>query len=338
MAKNFLEAKQSKETLKVFVNTELAEGWEDLSAQASVEDLQSRREPYGELLPDGVLVLTAGVDVQGNRLEVEIVGWGIDDESWSIDHQVLMGDPSQNEVWQELKELLLRNYEFEIPIAGGNEEGDGEAALVQTLRVACACIDTGGHNTEDVYRFARKNAGRKWYAIKGANTPGKPLISNPSLVGKPPVRLYNIGTETAKDTIAAHLLVAEPGPGYCHFPTEFTRDGFVYYGENYFKQLRSEHPVTRHERGKSVRRWEKLRPGVRNEALDLRVYAMAAKRILNPDFRRMLKRRESHMAVVAPVSVPPEVQVQAESEEEQVQQTARRKARPRRRGGFVNNW
>ncbi|HEY0545308.1 MAG TPA: phage terminase large subunit family protein [Pyrinomonadaceae bacterium] len=338
MAKNFLEAKQSKETLKVFVNTSLAEGWEDLSAQASVEDLESRREPYGELLPDGVLVLTAGVDVQGNRLEVEIVGWGIDDESWSIDHQVLMGDPSQNEVWQELKDLLLRDYEFEIPIADGNEDGDGEAALVQTIRVACACIDTGGHNTEDVYRFARKHAGRRWYAVKGANTPGKPLISTPSLVGKPKVRLYNLGTETAKDTIAAHLLVAEPGPGYCHFPTEFERDGFVYYGEKYFKQLRSEHPVVRHERSKSVRRWEKLRPGVRNEALDLRVYAMAAKRILNPDFRRLRKRRESHVAAAIPVSSPPEAQIQAENEEEQAQQTARRKPRARRRRGFVNSW
>lgn len=92
MARNFLEAKKNPALLKVFVNTELAEGWEDTTAQASVEDLEGRERFEGELLPPGVLCLTAGVDVQGDRLEAEKVGWGEDDETWSIDYKVFEGD------------------------------------------------------------------------------------------------------------------------------------------------------------------------------------------------------------------------------------------------------
>jgi phage terminase large subunit GpA-like protein len=342
MAKNFLEAKKSKETLKVFVNTSLAEGWEEHTSQASVTDLEDRREAYGDQLPDGVLVLTAGCDVQGDRLEVEIVGWGLDEESWSIDYHVLPGDPSQKVVWAELKELLTREYEYEVPILGADESGglgDCAAAHVHSMRVAAACIDSGGHNTDDVYKFCRKNAGRRWYAIKGANTPGKPLVSKPTLQGRPPVKLYTVGTETAKDTLAAHLLVTEEGPGYCHFPTEFERGGFTYYGEKYFKQLRSEHVVIKYSHGISTRRWEKIKPGARNEALDNRVYAMAARAILNPDFRRLMKRRE-----LAATGVRPQVmQVEpAPVTDEDAREPESRATRPRmrggRRGGFVNNW
>ena len=338
MAKNFLEAKKNKETLKVFVNTSLAEGWEDHTSQASVSDLEDRREAYGDLLPDGVLVLTAGVDVQGDRLEVEIVGWGMDEESWSIDYHVLVGDPSQVTVWNELKEVLTREYEYEVPIAGSEEDG---AAHVHQLRVAAACIDSGGHHTDEVYRFCRKNAGRRWYAIKGANTPGKPLVSKPTLQGRPPVKLYTVGTETAKDTLAAHLLVEEPGPGFCHFPTEFERGGLTLYGKAYFKQLRSERVIVKHSHGVSMRRWEKIKPGARNEALDNRVYAMAARAILNPDFRRLMKRRELQMGTVT--SAPPVEPVQeAESEDVSAVESSGppRRMGMRRRGGrgFVNNW
>lgn len=335
MAQNFLEAKKSKETLKVFVNTSLAEGWEENNQQASVEDLESRREPYGELLPDGVLCLTAGVDVQADRLECEITGWGIDDESWSIDYQKLYGDPSQAEVWQQLKELLTREYEFEIPIAGSDD-----ASHVQTMRVAAVCIDSGGHHTDEVYRFCRKHAGRRWYAVKGANVSGKPLISPPTLQGRPPIKLYTVGTETAKDTLSAHLLVNEPGPGFCHFPNEFERGGEIFYGEKYFKQLRSEHVVNRKSRGAQVRAWEKIKSSMRNEALDVRVYTMAAKAILNPDLKRLMKRRE-----IAAAAQPSAVAAEIEAPEMQIEAEAEKAApgprpRPKRRGqrGFVNNW
>lgn len=337
MALNFLEAKKSRAALKVFINTSLAEGWEETTEQATTDDLIDRCEEFAVAVPRGVLVLTAGVDVQGNRLEVEIVGWGLDEESWSIGYHVLEGDPAQSQVWEDLKELLSRDYEFEVPVGG---ESDEDAAQIVTTRVRATCIDSGGHHTKQVYRFCHENKGRRVYAIKGANTPGKPLVSKYTMQGKPPVRLYTVGTETAKDTIAAHLLITEPGPGYCHFPD--TRD------ESYFKQLRSERPVMRHERGKTYRRWEKIKASARNEALDLRVYAMAACAILNPKFRS-IARRTRVAAAESPVETTAatpqaveEVQTSAPEEqaaEEQLESPAPRRP-PRRRGhkNFATSW
>ncbi|HEY0101362.1 MAG TPA: terminase gpA endonuclease subunit, partial [Pyrinomonadaceae bacterium] len=342
MVKNFLEAKKSRSTLKVFVNTSLAEGWEEITEQASTDDLIDRCEEFAVAVPRGVLVLTAGVDVQGNRLEVEIVGWGLDEESWSIGYHVIEGDPAQSQVWEDLKELLSRDYEFEVPVGG---ESDDDAAQIVTTRVRATCIDSGGHHTQHVYRFCRQNKGRRVYAIKGANTPGKPLISKFTLQGKPRVRLYTVGTETAKDTIAAHLLITDPGPGYCHFPV--TRD------ENYFKQLRSERPVMRLSGGKTFRRWEKIKASARNEALDLRVYAMAARAILNPNFRAIARRTRAAAEAVAATqeataaSTPPETQ-RAGQEAEDVQTSApdeqgqarppRRRARRRGQRNFATDW
>jgi phage terminase large subunit GpA-like protein len=159
------------------------------------------------------------------------------------------------------------------------------------MRVAAACVDSGGHHSEEVYRFCRENAGRRWYAVKGANTPGKALIASKSILHKPEgdVRLYNVGTETAKDTIANMLAVKEHGPGFCHFPA--CRE------ESYFKQLRAERPTVR----AGVRRWVKVRESARNEALDLRVYAMAALAILNPNWRVLASKARARF------DVPPEL-------------------------------
>ncbi|HEX7955678.1 MAG TPA: terminase gpA endonuclease subunit, partial [Pyrinomonadaceae bacterium] len=153
----------------------------------------------------------------------------------------------------------------------------------------------------------------------------------PTLQGRPPVRLYRVGTETAKDTLAANLLVAEPGPGFCHFPARR--------GEEYFKQLRSERPTVR----AGVRRWEKVRPSARNEALDVRVYATAAREILRPNYRLLAKRlgaaaeREAEGAAGDAYA-----QVVAQAAEQLTEKlTAKRpRARKPRRpaGGFKDGW
>ncbi len=279
---NFFRKKDDPEALKSFVNTSLAEGWEDLTQLASVNDLVARREDYEAEVPDGVLIITASADTQGDRLETEIVGWGLDGESWSLDYQVLEGDPAQAEVWGGLKELWL------TPLY----RADGTQ-----MRIRAAAVDTGGHHTQHVYRFCRENAGRNWYAVKGSQTPGQPLAPRkPTLKGRPPVRLYLIGTETAKDTFANNLAVMDEGPGFCHFP--------VQRGEEYFKQLRSERPM---QRG-NARVWEKIKKSARNEALDLRVYAMAALAILNPNWRALQARR---LAVGKQAAAKPEADVQA---------------------------
>lgn len=274
MVADFLEAKKFKSTLREWVNLCLGETWKP-EERIDYADLQLHREDYAHVVPNGVLCLTAAVDVQVDRLEVEIVGWGHNHESWSIGYHVLNGDPGQNEVWDELADLLTANFEGEN----------------RTFRVNLALVDSGYHTTA-VYKFTHQNAKRKWFACKGMSDPFKPLISKHSWAGKnPKVRLYPIGTNAAKDEIFAFLQVDEPGPGFCHFPDR------PEYDESHLKQLCSEKKITRARLGKTYRIYEKVGPSVRNEALDLRVYNTAARAILNPNYEAIERRRLVHSEV-----------------------------------------
>ncbi|HEX3560371.1 MAG TPA: phage terminase large subunit family protein [Pyrinomonadaceae bacterium] len=317
LAEKWLAAQKSTDRLRVFINTSLAQSWKPLADKIETHDLEGRLEPYPAEVPRGVLLLTAGVDVQGDRLEYDITGWGLDEESWAIRYGCIYGDPASSEVWEELKERLSADF---------MREGD------TLMRVSAACIDSGGHHTQEVYRFCRSMRGRKFWAIKGANTPGQPLAPRqPTLQGKPAVKLFKIGTETAKDTLAAHLKVKEPGPGYCHFPNTTDDAGVPVYGEAYFKQLCSERAVTKYTRGVGVRVWQKIKQGARNEALDCKVYAMAAKAILNPDMRRLHKKAES-------VTDNPAPEGEAREEAPPVPQRQRPRFVAARRGGFVKGF
>ena len=134
-----------------------------------------------------------------------------------------------------------------------------------------------------------QNAGRRCYAVKGANMAGKPLVSQASLLKKarrPRAPLHRRDGDGERH-FSNRLAVTEHGPGYCHFPVEFERDGRIYYGEDYFKQLRAEHAVKGARSAGRCARGRRSRPSWRNEALDLRVYNMAALAILNPDFERL---------------------------------------------------
>jgi phage terminase large subunit GpA-like protein len=321
IAEKWLAAQKSIDRLRVFINTSLAQSWKPLADKIETHDLEGRLEPYEAEVPRGVLLLVGGVDVQGDRLEYEVVGYGLDDETWSIKYGVIPGDPEQDQVWDDLLEILTRDYEG----AGG-----------RTFQVRAAAVDTGGHSTQAAYRFCRANAGRRFYAVKGASTPGKPLAPRlPTLMGKPAVRLHVIGTETAKDTLAAHLKIKEHGPGYCHFPDAADSEGLPVYGEEYFKQLCSERAVTKYTRGVGVRVWQKIKPKMRNEALDCRVYAMAAKAILNPDLRRLHKK-------AAALADNPDADDKPRAEESAAQPPPRPRrpfvGAPRRGGGFVKGF
>ncbi len=274
MAERFLRAKKHPTSLQTFVNTSLAETWAPIQGEIELGTLPERCEQYETEVPAGVLVLTAGVDVQSSpaRLEYEIIGWGLDHENWAITRGVLFGDPAGRAVWERLKAELTRSF----------LGADG-----RTFTVKAACVDSGGHHTQEVYAFCRQNEGRRWFAVKGANSYGKPLITKPSLQGKPAVKLFSIGTETAKDTFAAWLKAVEPGPGYCHFPNLTDDTGNPLYDTAYFEQLVSEKPIEKYVRGVKQRTWVKIKQSARNEALDIRVYAMAALAILNPNFARL---------------------------------------------------
>jgi phage terminase large subunit GpA-like protein len=270
-------AKEGKpELLKAFVNTLLGETWDTDQEGADIKGLESREEEYAAEVPAGVLVLTAGIDTQPDRLECEIVGWGIGEESWSINYYVIAGDTNTLQPWQELLRILDAEYEHEREDANGNR---------LKLKVRAACIDSGGHNTQAVYNFTRANSGRKFLAIKGLSTAAKePISLRPSKI-KGGVLLWLVGTSLIKDKLFGQLKVQEPGPGYCHFP-----EG---YDDEYYKQLTAEKRVKKLKKfdkndphGYSQWMYKKIR--ARNEALDCRVYAEAGLIHLNVNFSREL--------------------------------------------------
>jgi phage terminase large subunit GpA-like protein len=273
LAEKWLLSKDDPETKQTFYNTQLGlEFHQETVKSLEKHALAERAEVYAADIPRGGLVLTMGVDVQSSgRLEGEVVAWGKGEESWSIDTPVFIGDPAQPEVWKELDAYLHKRFKL---------EGGGEMVIK-----AC-CIDSGGHNTEEVYKFCRPRITRNVWAIKGANDrPGQksPLWPIPKLdrkkVRNTGYRPVIIGTGSAKEAIYQRLALETPGPGYCHFPTPrmIERDGVIgtLYNEAWFEQLTSEKQIAEKKHGFSYTRWI-LPKGRANEALDCRVYAYAA--------------------------------------------------------------
>ena len=262
MAKNFLEAKKSQHTLKTFVNTSLGETWEDDQGE-QIEDnvLMQRREDY-TILPTEAVVLTCGVDTQDDRLEGEVKAWGDGNESWGVMPFRIEGKPSQKQVWEDLDNIINATY----------KRADG----VQ-LRISCTCIDSGGHFTDEVYKYCKKREVKRVFAVKGSSIAGKPIVSRPTISNKLKVKLFTVGTDTAKELIFSRLQLEEFGEGYMHFNKS--------YDEEYFKMLTSEKLVTTFKKGRPVRVWKPTRP--RNEALDYTVYNLAALAILNPNYKKI---------------------------------------------------
>lgn len=268
MVAGFLKAKRLPETLKVWVNTSLGETWKDKTEGVDPSGLLGRKENWGRVAPEGVIVITAGVDVQDDRLEAEVIGWGVGQESWSLQYHVLHGDPAQSKVWEDLDNVLTQTV----------KTSDG-----RILPVSSACVDSGGHQTQRVYEYCKNREYNRIYAIKGASQIGKPLVSKFSKANKLRVKLFTIGTDTAKQMIYSRLKIHQPGAGYCHFPAD--------YPEEYFKQLTAERIQTRFVNGHPTRIWV-MPKGRRNEALDCRVYGMAALHILNPNLDRLARDQE----------------------------------------------
>jgi len=250
------KVKNDPSRLQVWVNTVLAETWQDVAAEAMQEDgLLARREPWTGRLPEKVVLLTAGVDVQGDRIEVQVIGWAPGEESWIVAYEILPGDPTGDTVWRQLDAYLGRTFEHSLD--------------VPHLTIRATCIDTGGSATRAAYNFIRTRHGRQIWGIKGANTPGAPAWPRkPSNQNKGKVPLYSIGVDALKDTIAARLTITDPGPGCIHFPSFLTAQ--------YFSQLTAEQRKTKFVRGRPQRYWEPKTKGARNEALDTFGYALAA--------------------------------------------------------------
>lgn len=270
---DFRSAKKSTETLKVWVNTSLGESWEEQGEKADEDIILKRRERYDCQIPNKVTVLTAGVDVQDDRLEVEVVGWGVGKESWGIEYKAFYGDLSQNIVWGQLDEYLSREWKY--------ESGEG-------LMISCTCIDSGGHYTSEVYKFCKSREHRRIFAIKGKGGEGVPFVGKASRNNREKVALFILGVDQGKETILSRLKLEFEGEGYCHFPVE----GDKGYNEAYFKGLTSEKRTIKYYKGRPKIEWVK-RSGTRNEPLDLRNYATAALEILNPNLELLQKQKKN---------------------------------------------
>ena len=265
---NFLKAKREG-SIDVWQNTFLAECSSHKWTRLDIDPLLERRETYGPELPVKVLVLTAQVDVQGDRLECMVKGWGLGFESWGIRHDVLLGDPHKPEVWRKLHEWIAQ--EVTHPILG-------------KLHLPIVLIDSGGQSNDagfadPVYRFVRprqpNEIGPGVYATKGSSRLDGALVTNRR--PKKGICLKLIGTSLAKTTVHARLRIEEAGPRFMHYPIGAGFD------EEYFEQLGAEIPKIVKKKGYNFTEWHKIRS--RNEALDLEVLALAAVEILNPDLK-----------------------------------------------------
>lgn len=266
LAKEWVEANKSrdKKGLMEFINLKLGEPWVENDDDFNHNHLHRRREYYKADLPQGVSLLTAGVDVQHDRIEAELVGWGKGKESWGIEYKVFMGNPGLPQVWKDLDAWLLGKWQHESGL---------------TMGISGACIDSSdGHYMQEVYEFTKPRESRRIFAIKGRGGLGSVFINKPTRNNRIGAALFTIGVDAGKANIMARVKIEDEGPGYCHWP----REGEKGYNEEYFKGLLSERFIFKYVNGQTKTEWKKVHE--RNEPLDCRNYATASMEILNPNF------------------------------------------------------
>lgn len=325
--------------LQSFVNVSLAWTYTERGEKADPIGLQARAEEYRAQVPAGGLYITAGVDMQADRLEVEVVAWGEAEENWSLDYHVLWGDPLHADVWEELEDVLAATYVHETGAV---------------MAISAACVDTGGTSgmTQAAYDWLKGKTGRRIFGIKGIAGWGRPIVEKPqrkqSGKNARKIDLFLVGVDEVKLITMRRIAAtvnAPPertgGAGWVHTP--LGRE------EEWYKQLTAEKLVTRYIKGQPIREWHKP-DRARNEALDCRNYATAALKIMNPPFKRLRERLAAHNAELTHKQSPapnraPNKTPQENSQEEApppTQQTPpvikRSKSTTRRHGGWASNW
>ena len=272
---DYNDSKDDPKQLRTWWNTALGLPYEEVKEKLDSQIIEDRREVYEAQVPDGALVLTAGVDTQDNRLECEVVGWGVGEESWGIEYKSFYGDPAQNAVWDQLDDYLQSTFRF--------ADGSG-------IKISCACVDSGGHHTKKVYDFTKAREHRRIYSIKGKGGPGIPLVHSTTRTKRNNAILFILGVDDGKETLQSRLKLENIGganEGYCHFPMGDEGQYIKGYTQDYFKGLTSEQQVEEMTKRGVKRYWKKVKSNVRNEALDCRNYAQAAIQIFNPNFEEL---------------------------------------------------
>ena len=281
----YLYAQGSTAKMQVVYNTRFGELWEDRGNLMDEDGLLERREDYGKWeddspveLPDGVLVLTCGVDTQIDRLEYEVLGHGHFGETWGIKKGIIMGRPDNEETWNVLDDVIEHVYRF--------KDGLG-------LRISMTFVDEGGLFTQEVRLRCRDRIGKKVFCIKGIPGPDRPftappkkmkIVVNQRIVGS--CWQYQLGVDSGKQIIMDNLRVEAPGPKFCHFPKKDC------YGAAYFKGLLSER-LTYDPEKRQPWQWKKIQGHKRNEPLDCRNYALAAFKALPADLDAIDRRLQA---------------------------------------------
>lgn len=268
LVREFLNCTESedKHGLMEFVNLKLGEPWTLRSKNAGEwTQIYERREPYPEShLPDGVLLLTAGVDIQRDRVECTIYGWGRDWESWGIRHYVIPGRFEDSATQAQLDAILSTQYMHKSGVK---------------IVPAVAFIDSGdGTVTNAVYRYTKSREMSRVFSIKGRAGMSLPLVARPTKAGPVGALLFVLGVDTGKQVVMDRLDVETPGPNFVHYD-ESESAGF---DEKFFQQLTAEALETQIEKGVKKLAWVKIRE--RNEALDCFVYATAAAEVCTPNW------------------------------------------------------
>lgn len=313
LVRDFLQSKGKPADLQVFVNTRLAELWTETADVIDPSSLRSRAVESWEpgTVPAGVGVLSAGVDVQENRVEVWVWGWGAGLESWPILHEVIPGDPQAEgagSIWPQVWAVLGRTF----PHA---ESG-------RRLPVAVAFVDTGAY-TKSIYRALRGLGRRRIFGCKGVGGP-VPLLGKVQLQGDQRVPVYPVGVDQAKTLfLRSNLATREVGPGYVHLPEWLTDDELA--------QLVSEKRKRKVVRGRVTYEWQPIREGEPTEALDCRNYARAGVESLGDAVVRSLGDEAAKWATPPEDPPPPAPAVGP-------QLPPPTRPAPRRAGGWVSRW
>jgi phage terminase large subunit GpA-like protein len=275
LAAEFLRAKEHPATLQTFVNLTLGEPWREAHDDLDEHELAGRREPFGlpDRIPPEVLIVTAGVDCQDDRLEIVFLGHGKGDETFILAHSVIWGAIDANETWLELDDALRTVWRHP---AGG------------VLRVDAAVVDSGdGGHADLVHSFTRPRFARRIVSGKGVPGFSRPFIARSGMKGLP---LFLIGVDAVKSQLYNRL---SRGSGF-RFSADLSPD--------FFEQLTSERRVVRYFKGQPVRRFERI-PGRRAECLDSTVYGLAARALVGVAMDRREAELESVTGPPKPAAV-----------------------------------
>lgn len=319
LALDYETARHDPQQLQVFVNATLGIPFENVFGEKLDWELLRDRGKLSSYsssqIPKGVLMLTAGVDVQGDRLECVILGWGRKEQCWVVRYEKIIGDPLEDDVWEQLAEVTGKSYL--------NTDG-------AELKVRATCIDSG-YLTQEVYYRVKKHRYLHWFAVKG-KAGDLPLVSKPTVVEvnykgkrvKRGIELYKVGVDTAKETVYARSKISQPPAKYLNFPNDLTND--------WYEGFCSEVQVTHHKNGHPFTVWEKL-AGVRNEPIDTFNYAFAAAHLVG-----LTRMNWGHLQRNLDAQISEKVNVSPESDKKRLPgKTRRRKRKRNSKGNFTTD-